>query len=920
MYRFLSASLICCLMSLSSFAGIISGKIVDKESGEILTGAVIAIEGTSFRNMSGLDGSFTIKNIPVGKYRVTVHMVGYKLFSAEAVVTDTQEGIVNIQLESEHSALDAITVTGKSGGTSDQAARHIERTASQVMNVISGRTIEISPDLTVANVIQRVSGVSIERNSNGDGQYAILRGMDKRYNYTLVNGVKIPSPDNKYRYVPLDIFPSDMLARLEVYKALTPAMEGDAVGGAVNMVMKDAPTRLAVTANIATGYSELFMDRDFRHFNSGSVNFKSPYERNGSTYRATLADFPAGTATYTSGHPLPNLVAGLSIGNSYLNQKLGILLAGSFQNTYRGSNSLFFNAEEVDTVKGVSLTSMSDRKYSDQQQRYGVHGRVNYQLSKNSRINWYNAFMNLTNIQLRDTRSISFSSGGYDPVKGEGGLGFSTRSRLTRQQIYNSTLQGEHTITSRLQLDWSAVYSRATNQQPDNTTISLNGRQGNFVDTITTVDKGTRQWIHNTDRDLAGYLNVTYHTNVAGIPVEWKAGGLYRDKKRSSFYNSYNFSPNPNVPTQYFGKGFTDNTQISWLLTNPEGSVASGNTYDAWEKISSGYLQFKTSGKKLELTGGVRVEHTDQGYSMPFPIGESRPNDSQVYTDVLPSLLFRYMPAARTNIRASYFRSVNRPGFAEINPSKIVNEEYTEKGDPDLKHAVIDNLDLRYELFPHASEQFMAGVFYKHISNPIEFTLRTDKGESHGNLYYMPGNFGNANNYGAELDWTRYFNKIGIRANYTYTRSRITTPKVKRIRNGAGDLALDSVSQTRPLYGQSAHIANLSLLYKDVKNGWDAQLAAGYTGPRISTVAQFLDNDIWQKGFLQLDASVEKSLKSRVVLFAKANNLLNTATVLFIKNTSAANNNKPNQDLKGETLMRRDYFQRSYLLGVRYKF
>jgi outer membrane cobalamin receptor len=57
------------------------------------------------------------------------------------------------------------------------------------MNIVSGKAIEVSPDLTVANVMQRVSGVSIERNSNGDGQYAILRGMDKRYNYTLVNGV-----------------------------------------------------------------------------------------------------------------------------------------------------------------------------------------------------------------------------------------------------------------------------------------------------------------------------------------------------------------------------------------------------------------------------------------------------------------------------------------------------------------------------------------------------------------------------------------------------------------------------------------------------------------------------------------------------------------------------------------------------------
>ena len=87
-----------------------------------------------------------------------------------------------------------------------------------------------------------MSGVTVERNSSGEGQYAILRGMDKRYNYTLVNGVKIPSPDNKNRFVPLDIFPSEMLDRLEVTKSLTANMEGDGIGGAVNLIMKDAPS------------------------------------------------------------------------------------------------------------------------------------------------------------------------------------------------------------------------------------------------------------------------------------------------------------------------------------------------------------------------------------------------------------------------------------------------------------------------------------------------------------------------------------------------------------------------------------------------------------------------------------------------------------------------------------------------------
>ena len=100
------------------------------------------------------------------------------------------------------------------------------------------------PDVTLGNTIQRVSGVTIQRTSTGEGRYAIVRGMDQRYNNTLVNGIKIPSPDDKYRFVPLDIFPSELLERLEVIKALTPSMEGDAIGGSVNLVMKNAPRQV----------------------------------------------------------------------------------------------------------------------------------------------------------------------------------------------------------------------------------------------------------------------------------------------------------------------------------------------------------------------------------------------------------------------------------------------------------------------------------------------------------------------------------------------------------------------------------------------------------------------------------------------------------------------------------------------------
>jgi hypothetical protein len=739
--------------------------------------------------------------------------------------------------------------------------------------------------------------------------------MDKRYNYTLINGIKIPSPDRDNRYVPLDIFPSELLERLEVYKTLTPSMEGDAVGGVVNMVMKDAPDSFSLSANISTGYNQLFSNRNFMGFNHNNIDKHSPYEIHTNPYNATISDFSSGPVSYQYNQPAPDMLAGFTISNRFLKDKLGLLLAANLQNTYRGRNSLFFESAVVDTLRGVTLTSMKKRNYSEQEMRYGVFSKIDYRLKNENKIEWNNTFMNLTEFQIRDTKSTFLTIGGYDPGNGDAALEYATRSRTSGQHILNSNLKGIFFLKPNLKLDLSAVYSKATNAEPDEATVTLNGEEKNFTATKTTVENAWRRWQHNSDRDLAGYADVIYDKPVANIPVEWRIGGLYRDKQRVNFYDEYQFRPQD--PYAKFGVDFTGYDQINWILENPRGSVGTSLNYHASEKIASEYLQFKTSGRQLEITGGVRIESTNQGYKLDFPIGENYPVGKQIYTDVLPGIHFKFHPEAKINLRLSYFRSINRPGFYEIVPYTIVNEDYVERGNPRLKRAVADNFDLQFEKYPKPSEQFSAGIFYKHIQNPIEYILKADsiRGQD---IYYTPGNFGNAINYGTEISFTRYFHKIGIKANYTYTHSRITTTKSKRIRDENGNLKTIAVDETRPLYGQSAHIANAALLYKDIKSGWEGQLSAQYTGSRINSISQFVGNDLWQKAFIQMDASLSKSFKSGFSIFAKTNNLLNTPMTVFIKNANSKNIDVPHQSLTGKTLISQDFYQRTYYLGIRY--
>lgn len=914
--------LFCLLLSVATAgATSLKGYVYDQKTGEALVGASVYLEHTSKAVLTGLDGSFEIKHPPAGSFTLKVSYVMYKTLSKQITVLKEDNPMVKIYLSAaKDNELSEVIISGKNDGATEKAARRIEQKSLQLVNVVSGRAMEVSPDLTVANVVQRISGISVERSSSGDGQYAILRGMDKRYNYTLVNGVKIPSPDNKYRYVPLDIFPSELLERLEVYKTLTPNQEGDAIGGVVNMVMKDAPEKLQVNANLAAGYSQLLIDRDFMSFNAADIRHKSPYEINGKDYKAVVADFPKGMVDYTAKHPAPNVVGGLSIGNRYFDNKLGVLLAGSYQNNYRGSNSTFYNSAVVATDKTGAIMNKDERQYSERQTRYGAHAKLDYAFNKNHKLSLYNAYVNLGSMQLRDSRSVDFTSG-YEPEKGNAKLNYATRTRFTGQQIYNSTLQGNHQLVpEKLKVQWSAVYSSAKNEVPDQNNINILGVRENFADRRTFApaigDAYTRRWERNTEEDKAGYLDVTYSTAIGDAKVDFSAGGLYRDKQRSSFYNQYIFtSSNPDA---LYGKDFNKYTEISWTIKNPSGAVDNALTYDASEKMSAGYGMLTLNTEKLQLIGGLRIEHTDQGYRMLFPAAELRPVGSQVYTDYLPGLNLKYRLTGKQQIRASYFRSLNRPGFYELIPGGgLIQDDYKEKGNPDLKRATADNYDLRYEFFPNGNDQLLVGAFYKNIKNPIEYSFQPDPVRPQ-DTYYLPGNFGNARNYGLEVDYIKFIHKFGIKANYTYTHSRITTPKSSRVRDEQGDLKPVFVDQSRPLYGQSEHIANVSLLYKGGKNGFDAQLAAAYTGPRINTVSQFLDNDLWQQGFIQMDLSAEKRFKNNISIFIKGGNLLNTPLKLFIKGTNP-NNAGIATEFDGKTLIRNDHYEQTYLIGLRYK-
>ena len=905
----------------------VDGIVKDNRTGEPLIGSVVEVkELPNIKTTTGLDGSFKLSELPdKGRYTLVVRYISYKTREVPIEVSD--KGAVTIALDEDLRELSEVVVKGHKEYHSDRSAIDMEKTAGNVLNVMSQQSIQLSPDVNVASVLQRVSGVTMERDASGEASYAILRGMDKRYNYTLVNGVKIPSPDDKNRYIPLNMFPSDLMDRLVVSKSLTADMEGDAAGGVVDMVMKDAPSHFQIQANAAIGASDYFWNdsRNYLSSNRGSYTHTSPYEAHGADYKATTADFSNGPTQITKHSlPAPNFVGGLSIGNRFWKDRIGVMLAGSVQNIFRGTERTYNSVKMASGEQAMYIYSLQHRYYSIHDLTAGFHAKVDLQLD-NNKLEWYNMYVRTNSKGVRYNNSINTEYISSDTYTQDD----ETRSLSQTQSVFATHLKGTHHLTPSFTVDWAGIFSQAKEEDPDRTYLTLtntveapDGVDGSLwsadKNILKTMPKDMeRRFQHNTDKDWAGYLNLSYDTRFShGISALWKAGAQYRRKERGNRYYSYVFSPT-DISQQLDGNGFDQFASINWTCKTPY-SQASQLNYDSKEHIGAAYLMTTVKTPWGELNAGVRAEHTNQIYTMLQKFRNMGQVGEQSYWDWMPSASIKWTPTKKMNVRLSYYRSINRPGFYEIVPYQIMGEEYQEKGNPNLKRARIDNVDLRWEWFPSATEQVLAGVFYKYLQDPIEqvFVSADGKIGSGADAYYMPDNLGNAKNYGFEIDVVKYIRHFGIKANYTYTHSSITT--TKREYNVGSAEYKTGVTQTRPLVNQAPHTANLSLLYKDTRYGWNAQLAASFTGTKLALVSPFKDADQWDKAMFGLDYSMEKKFPCGVSLFLKANNLLDAKRERFLKTVNQSNLQYEGQR-SDKTVVGTYKYGRTFLLGVRVK-
>lgn len=889
----LFCTFLCIIMVFSTVSleaqtrGTITGRVTDSATGDFLPGANVLIRGTSFGAATNMRGEYRIFNVPLGTFTVVVSYIGYDDHTADVTVTASQRQVTHdVALSMGAVQADVIVVEGIREG--QMKALSQQRTAPNIKNVVADEQMQRFPDLNTAEVLQRIPAVSVTRDQ-GEGRYVLVRGTEARLNAVAINGERIASPEGEERFVGLDAISAAQVSAIEVTKAITPDMDADVIGGAVNLVTRSAfdSEKPIFRISAGSGYGDLM------------------------------------------GKPLyqGDFVFARRLG---ANQNIGLTVSGNYYQSNRGSDNTEMEWGDEDDVDDNELPwvlqDLQLRDYIVKRDRYGVTANLDYRPNDNNKFFLRGMFNRRDDLEQRRRFRIRPDKGDYIDATTitEAAMERELKDRLEKQTIYNVSMGGEHLIGNST-LDYTLSYSYAEESKPDETdpafelnedvdlTLDLSDRDTPKY-TITNLPSGYEHdadnWEFdevvyenkgNTDKDIMASINLKVPYLLGDNSGELKFGGKIhlKNKKRTNTTWEYGWEGDDDLLMSQFladdeDMNFMDGAYRVGPSVDPdkfreffqankdglfEGEINHEDTdaenYTADESVYAGYGMTTLNFGNLMLLGGVRMELTKIDYTGnevlfddegDYDRTDEITNDDS-YSHFLPMLHMRYRVTPRTNFRLAFTSGLSRPNYYDLVPYKIILTEDEEMvmGNPALKPTTAYGIDFMGEHYFQGIGIISGGFFYKSLDNIIYRSFL----EQEGGLYdgyetEQPVNGENATLYGFEINWQQQFTSLpgflsgfGIYANYSYTKSNANLADREDI----------------DLPGQSGNVGNLALSYE--KYGFSARFGINYHGKYIDAVGEDPEEDIYYDDRLQFDISASQQIVEGLQVYFEAINLSN---------------------------------------------
>lgn len=862
------------------FTGI-HGRVTDASTGEGLIEATVkVVTGAQSQALTDLDGNYRLA-LPPGKYDLRVF---YDVYQGRritgVVVTPGKATKLDVALSADVGAVQEVVVEARADRRAEGALLQERKKAAAVSDAISAQEIARTPDSSASDAVKRVVSATVV-----DGRYVLLRGLGGRYNSTLLNGAILPSPEPDEQAVPLDIFPTSLLANLNVSKSYTADLPGTFAGGALLIETNNYPASFELKPRISLSGDTLatFNQRntyagggmDWLGFDDGTRSMPDavPTDRplgrlSAEEVNAVARQFP-NTWTVEQKRALPNLGLGVSIGDTLRsgNERLGYLASVQYGHKESLQRAAFKGTalDETDG-EGVQVDEESESITGSQSASLGGLVSASYQPHRDMELSVFSLFTRTGESRARVTTGIDASNETFRGTSSE---------YLARMLTFNQ-VRGFHRLTgvaNDMEVDWQANLSYVQRDDPD--TRSLTYELSSQSEYRFRQDPGGLRWYSTLGETSYGAsVNATFP-----LPsVRLRVGAMAQRSERSLDMRRFKFEyggGNLDVVFQGPDTLFSE-ANIGNGITLEENTNAN-DAYEASLGIYAGYASADISAlDPLRIVAGVRYEASTQQLQTGSPYA-SNPSQAvstdRSYGDVLPALNLIYAVGPTVNLRTGYSYTLARPTFRELAP--ILYYDFVRRrsvsGQPALDETRIHNLDARAEWFPGDSEVLAASVFYKRFEDPIERKI-----VSVGQRDVSFENSKGADNYGVELEARTTLGHLSpalsaFRAgfNLTLTQSQI------ELRDGSLQ-----TNQKRPLQGQSPYVLNLNLGWTREQSGTEVSLLYNVFGRRISDVGIQGVPDVYELPFHRVDLALSQRLPGGTQLKLTATNLLDRSVVL----------------------------------------
>ena len=877
--------------------GTIRGRIIDA-SKQTLPGASIYIENLRTGVTSDVNGYYTFSNLNPGTYTIKISYVGYSPVEMKITIpagkTLEKDVVLNEGLE-----LQEVVVGGAFQG--QRRAINSQKNSLGITNVVSADQVGKFPDSNIGDALKRISGINVQYDQ-GEARFGQVRGTSADLSSVTINGNRIPSAEGDTRNVQLDLIPADMIQTIEVNKVVTPDMDGDAIGGSINLVTKNSPYKRTITATAGSGNNWI---REKAQLNLG-----------------------------------------FTYGDRFFNDKLGIMLSASYQNAPSGSDDVEF-VWDTDSKGTICLTDYQIRQYYVTRERQSYSAAFDWDINANHKLffkgifNNRNDWENRYRLTLKDlNKDVNKKKEGAVAdnkasvrLQTKAGSPNNRNARLERQRTMDFTLGGEH-LFGKLSMDWNASYARASEERPNERYLGYELKKQNFDIDLSDIRRpyasaqaGSTLILNNdfslqelteqqediVEKDLKFSMNFKLPLVKGFYSNQLRFGAKVVDKSKDKDLEFYDYEPvdekafnsnsfsntseqnrNGYMPGEKYKAGtFISKEYVggldlnnSSLFNKTENLEELAGEYKARETVTAGYLRFDQNfGKKLSAMVGLRLENTHLKYNgRKLTLNDDgdpesltvTPDVKDSYLNVLPSVLLKYNVSEDFKIRGSFTETLSRPKYSALIPNVNINNKDNELtlGNPELKPTTSFNFDLSADYYFKSVGLVSIGIYYKDINDFI--VTQTVRGyEYEGNSYdkfMQPRNAGDANLLGVEVGYQRDFGFIaptlkcvGFYGTYTYTHSKVNNFNFTG-RENEKDLKLP---------GSPEHTANASLYFE--KGGLNVRLSYNFASDFIDEMGEsaFYDRYYDKVNYMDVNASYTFGKKLRTTFYAEANNLLN---------------------------------------------